>query len=191
MLIVLIRVTNYRNLGCRECQNNTLMCRVWADCYLPTNFMTQKWDHHAMGLLSLTFMELAPISDNLLKNFISNEKEVLWESIQSKGLVFIETLGSVSGRKWHLSKFWKASRILTGYLERRHYGLGVTIWLEGRRRVLGGTRNWLDCGRWTWREGQEKVSPGRVVTGTAWRVLNASLRHCAFCSESWPVFGKT
>ena len=46
-----------------------------------------------MGLLSLTFMELAPISDNLLKNFISDEKEVLWESIQRKGLVFTETVG--------------------------------------------------------------------------------------------------
>lgn len=37
-----------------------------------------------MGLLSQTYRELTPASDNLLKNFMSDEKEVLWESVKGR-----------------------------------------------------------------------------------------------------------
>lgn len=153
MLIVLIRVIKYRSsLGCEKHQNNALTCWTWVRGYLLTNFnyatKMRLWcSGDAFTHFHGTSSNIRQSSGKFCERF---KKEVLWESIKGN-FVSLRQLGSASGIKWHLINFWKSSRILTGSLERRHQGLGVTIWLESRQQVLGGGRNWLDCGWWTWR----------------------------------------
>lgn len=52
-----------------------------------------------------------------MKKFKSKNKEGQYKYIKGEGLlVLTERIGSVFERKWHVSKFWKASTVLTGPL---------------------------------------------------------------------------
>lgn len=87
---------------------------------------------HAM-MATFTNFYKTNFFENLLKNFKSKNKEGPCKYIKlCRGLVLTERIGSVSERKWHVSKFWKVST--PGPLERKHHELCITGRLETEER---------------------------------------------------------
>lgn len=68
-----------------------------------------------------------------MKKFKSKNKEGPCKYIKGVCvLILTERTGSVSERKWRMSKFWKAGT--PGPLERNHHELRITGWLKAEDR---------------------------------------------------------